>query len=156
MSTKRNRRGSDAGEWTCETLNEAITTHLDLLSNEMDRRFDAQAVATTTAMSSAEKAVLKAENLATARSEQQNEWRGTVNDLINTMMPRNEYRVIHEALAHQVTDAVSLLTAHLGEKAGGGESKYNAYLIVVTITSVLAVLMSAASVLVALFLHYAH
>lgn len=152
MSAKRNRRQTEESEWTCKTLKSHLDERLDLLSDEIDRRFTAQEVATSTALASAEKAVLKAEVTSAANDEKQNNWRGAQSDLVARLLPRTE----HDALARQVTDLSSLMTGHLGERTGGRENTNGMYLIVVTITSILAVLMSVASVLVALFLHYAH
>jgi hypothetical protein len=50
----------------------------------------------------ADRAVEKAELLATDRAKQQNEWRDTVNDVIGTRLSRSEYLVQHGALVEKL------------------------------------------------------
>ena len=52
----------------------------------------------------ADKAVDKAEKLATTRAEQQNEWRSTVNDIMGTMLTRDAYDRNHGLLADRIHD----------------------------------------------------
>ena len=69
-------------------------------------RFTATEKAVGAALLSAEKAVLKAEDLATARAESQNEWRATTTDLVGQRMSRVEYDAAHKSLSEKI-DAIS-------------------------------------------------
>jgi len=100
------------------SLHEHMEPRFTDLERLIDTRFEAQEKATGAALASAEKAVAKAESLATTRSAQQNEWRGTVNDLITTMMPRAEYAIAHKSLVDKVNDVASCLDRGEGRSTG--------------------------------------
>jgi len=70
------------------------------------------------AYAKADKVMDKAEALALQRGEQQNEWRATVNDVMSTMLTRNEYKVAHEALVKDTNAVAASLARHEGEAAG--------------------------------------
>ena len=85
----RLQRAQESDRWTVGALKDAVDqrfadtyARIDTLERHMDERFDLQDEATKRALESAEKAVLKAESLASIRAENQNEWRGTTNDFI--------------------------------------------------------------------------
>ena len=89
----------------------SLHEHMERRFTDLERLIDAR-------FEAAEIAVAKAESLATTRSTQQNEWRDTVNDLINTMMPRAEYALAHKALADKVNDVASCLDRGEGRSTG--------------------------------------
>ena len=113
-------------------VEELVRTFDQRITNLWERTsdgFESSSIATNTALAGAEKAVnaalvasekavLKAEALATQRSEQQNEWRQTVSDLVTTMMPRAEYQSIHAELVRRIDVLESLTSAETGRKAG--------------------------------------
>ena len=100
------------------SLHEHMERRFTDLERLIDTRFEAAEKATCAALGAAEKAVAKAESLATTRSAQQNEWRGTVNDLITTLMPRAEYALAHKSLADKVNDVASCLDRGEGRSSG--------------------------------------
>jgi hypothetical protein len=102
-----------------KTLEKHMEEQLDLMWGRIDDRFISQEKATAQALVSAEKAVLKAESLATTRAEQQNEWRGTIGDLINTMMPRAEYCIAHSSLVEKIDNLDSRVTSSESSRRGG-------------------------------------
>ena len=65
-----------------------------------------------------EKTAITADKLATTRSEQQNEWRATVNDISGRMMTRTEYEAKHETLCFQVMDSKERLDRLEGRSSG--------------------------------------
>lgn len=89
--------------WTIGALHDHLERRFRDLEKLVDVRFDAQEKATKAALVSAEKAVEKAEKLATSRAEQQNEWRQTVTDLTRMMMPRAEFDTAHGNLVDRMT-----------------------------------------------------
>lgn len=68
--------------WTVQALYEHTDQRFNDLEQSIERRFDSQDAATKAALVAAEKAVDKAEQLATTRADDQNEWRETVNDVL--------------------------------------------------------------------------
>jgi len=66
-----------------EVLEQSLTRRFDALEREMDERFTQQDKATSKAMDSAALAVEKAERLSDIRAASQNEWRGTVSDILS-------------------------------------------------------------------------
>jgi len=111
------------------------------LERLIDTRFAAQETATSTALISAEKAVLKAENLAAARSAQQNEWRDTVNDLITTMMPRAEQAVTNKAITEKIAEVAACSVRDEGRHEGYGTIVPWAIASVSTVTAIVTLLV---------------
>ena len=68
----------------------------------------------------ADRAVEKAELLATDRAKQQNEWRDTVNDVIGTRLSRSEYLTQHNSLVEKIDGLATRLDRH--EARGIGAS----------------------------------
>ena len=85
----------------CALRHTELAKQLDLMWLNINARFEAQDAKASTAMAVAEKAVEKAEKLATTRAEQQNEWRGTVSDIMSSMLTRDAYDRGHVALAEK-------------------------------------------------------
>lgn len=110
----RLERAQESGHWTIGALHDHIDRRIDDLEKRMDERFAAQEKATASALASAEKAVDKAERLATTRADQQNEWRATVGDLVQTMMPRSEYVLSHTSLVEKLNDVSLRLSCDEG------------------------------------------
>jgi mevalonate kinase len=127
--SERLEKAIETGQWNVSTLHDHITEILLQMERRLDDRFTAQETATAAAlaaakeavnaaMAAAEKAVLKAEALATSRAEQQNEWRQTVTDLTQTMMPRAEYEQVHGTLVTQMSDLVTRVNIKEGKGLG--------------------------------------
>ncbi len=121
-------------KWTIAALHEHMSLMLTGLEKRMvdhfaavDAHFATQDAATKSALESAEKAAEKAERLATSRAEQQNEWRQTVTDLAQQMMPRKEHEVTHVAVDSRLADLGSRLDKSQGR--GSGASVTVAWLI---------------------------
>jgi hypothetical protein len=87
-----------AGEWTIETLKE----HFDSL-----RKDDQIAVAA--ALSSAERAVAKADLAVEKRFDGVNEFRQALADQSNSLLPRQEYNAQHGALVERIEQLVLLV-----------------------------------------------
>jgi hypothetical protein len=115
-----------------EEMDEAMTSGLEGQWSRTQDSFEASAMATTTAMAAAEKAVnaalvasekavLKAEALAQHNTAQQNEWRGTVNDLISTMMPRAEWQLAHATLLTDMDKQAELIALNMPRREYQGQ-----------------------------------
>lgn len=110
----RLERAEESGRWTVGALHDHIDQRFEDLEKRVVERFDSQEKATAAALVSAEKAVLKAENLATTRADAQNEFRGTIADIVHTMMPRSEYILAHAALVEKLGDIASRQSCNEG------------------------------------------
>ena len=84
MNDKQTRvaKALASGEWTVSALHDHIETVLYLMEQRNQDRFASQERTTAAALKAAAKAVEKAERLADIRAASQNEWRGTVSDII--------------------------------------------------------------------------
>lgn len=100
--------------WTLTTLRiylEALVTALE--------------IHTAARLHSQELAMLKAEAAIEARLKGMNEFRSSLNDIVLTLLPRQEYDVNHRALEHQVAELnkrIEIISARLDVltgKAGG-------------------------------------
>lgn len=101
----------------------SLREHFEAILSEMDRRyeqrFDAQEKANTTALTAAEKAVLKAEVAAEARFASVNEFRGTLSDQTATLMPRVEAEARMQAMADKLGE--------LGDRVNRAEGRGSGY-----------------------------
>lgn len=79
--------------WTLDTLKEYLTSRIDGLKENVG-----------TAMTAADKAIAKAETASDKRFESVNEFRKSLDDMVNTLLPRQEYRVQHDALVEKVSE----------------------------------------------------
>ena len=118
MSDDRLTRAQETDKWTVGALHDHFTERMDTLERHIDERFDSQDEATRRALESAEKAVLKAESLASTRAENQNEWRATVGDLMATKLDRSEYETAHAALVKELSAAIKYQNLESGQKQG--------------------------------------
>jgi dsDNA-specific endonuclease/ATPase MutS2 len=110
-------------EWTVDTLKEYV-----------DKLREADQLATTTALTSAERAVAaalsaaekattKAENAADDRFKATNEFRQQLSDQTNTFIPRTESDVKLGALADRVTVLTERMDLRQGNDVGVHETK---------------------------------
>jgi hypothetical protein len=101
-------------EWTIGTLK----AYLEMMVTQLEK-------ATAVRMHSQEVAVTKAEVAIEARLTGMNEFRGQLNDLIRTLLPRGEYEVNHVALERQVDEVLKRIEVNsarldvLTGKSGG-------------------------------------
>ena len=105
---------------------EAMLVQSDL---RYQQRFDAQTIAVNAAMSAAEKAintallasekaVLKAETASERRFESVNEFRGSLNDMVSTLIPRKEADERFKALAEKLDALQGRIDKNEGSGAG--------------------------------------
>lgn len=159
MSTEGGEDMSNAigAGWTTETLYKHFSCMLTEMEKRLDTKLNDQHEATMGAFANAEKAtgiamnaakeaVDKAERLATVRSEQQNEWRATVEDLTKTRISRVEYELSHKALEARLRNMETRADVNLGARSGSS----------VTIAWVIAgagVFVAALSTIINLIIH---
>lgn len=101
-------------QWTVETLRQYILSLLREMDERHEQRFNSQKELVASALSSADKAVMKAETAAEKRFDSVNEFRSLVNDQQRTLMPRLEAEIVAKAL----NDKIDLLTRLLAEARG--------------------------------------
>jgi hypothetical protein len=145
-----------------EGLNDKFKIMMDEAEKRNGQRFDAQQEAVATAMTAAEKAVVaamaaaekavtKAEAAAEKRFESVNEFRKTLSDQTNSFLTRNEYAAQHAALVEKV-DALLIRMLGMDKKVDGiqerGFGRNDTWVILAT---VVALLISVASVVVHLY-----
>lgn len=99
-----------------------VLEHVRALMEEADKRyqqrFDAQTKAIDAALQAAKEAVTKAETANDKRFESLNEMRGSLNDMVSTLMTRTESLSMHAATAEKIDHLSSRVDK--SEGAGGG------------------------------------
>jgi len=107
----REQREADAR--CCDMRHQFLIERLQALQEATDDRFTAEEKAMHQRWAQLSIAMTKVENLATTRSDQQNEWRQTVNDITGTLVSRTEYNAAHQALIDKITNLSSRHDADL-------------------------------------------
>jgi hypothetical protein len=100
----------------------------------------AQEVATKTALAAADKATAKAETAMEKRFDNTNEWRGTVEGLQRTYLPREEFNAVKMANDERISGLKDQITANTNRGKGMGE-------MLAVVLSIIAVLAAVAGVL---------
>lgn len=115
--------------WTTDTLH----SHLLRMINEMDLRYEqryvsqqeaiqaallAQKEAVQAALAAADRALTKAELASEKRFEGVNEFRSTLSDQAQLLMPRGEAQTLYSSLSDKVTDLTDRVTRAEGRGAG--------------------------------------
>lgn len=128
--------------WNVETLKEHVDERFDAMQELMETRFTAQ-----------DKALEIAAGLAVTVKKEQNEWRGTVNDVMQHMIPRSEYAVQHQALVDVLAAQEKRLNVASGERAGEGSTKGQTFQIVMAAATSLATICAVVAIILAILLH---
>ena len=142
----RLERALSSNTWTINSLHDHLTMLIGELDRRIEQRFVAQEAATKAAMLAAREAVEKAEKLATTRADAQNEWRGTLDDVVGRMLSKEEYNIAHQNLVDRLSYETEAQSASRGARQGMTQ----------TVTWVIAVaiaLMGVSFGLVELFTH---
>ena len=146
----REQREADAR--CCDMRHQFLIERLQALQEATDDRFDAEEKAMHQRWNQLGLAMTKVENLATTRSEQQNEWRQTVNDITSTLVTRTEYNAAHQALIDKITNLSSRHDADLaivreaigvktGRQLGQGQLIIWLFLASASIVSILGIIL---------------
>ena len=93
-------------------------TRFDALAMAVTTAMTAAEKAVTTAMSAAEKAVIKAEAAAEKRFEAVNEFRQSLNDITTTLMPRAESDAKFLSILEKIDSMQRMFDKHQGEGSG--------------------------------------
>ena len=97
----------------------AMDATLTALQRHVDQRFDSQDVATKNALISADKAVEKAQELATARAAEDRERQETADAVISLALPRADYEKRHDDLVKQIGVLADRMNVSMGRGLGG-------------------------------------
>ena len=146
MTEDRLEKALHTDQWNVNTLHDHLTMLIGELDKRIDQRFAAQEQATKAAIQAAKEAVEKAERLATIRADSQNEWRGTLDDIVGRMLSKEEYAIAHENLVQRLNYEQSAQAVTTGARQGMTQ----------TVTWVIAVAIALIGIsfgLLELFLH---
>jgi hypothetical protein len=103
-------------------------------AGRMDQRYEAQQTALVTAQQTSQRALDEAKALVQAGFEKNNEWRGSINDVISTRVARDQYDSAHTSLIEKVdlgfrgletrlTTIESRLALYEGRTSGSNDRK---------------------------------
>jgi hypothetical protein len=98
------------------SLREHLETLLKAEAKRNDDRAKAAEAALTTAFTTAKEALLEAKAAAEKLADKQNEWRGSINDVITTRLSREEHEASRKPLSDKLDDAI----ARIGKIEGRG------------------------------------
>jgi hypothetical protein len=96
----------------------SLETRMMEIEARNKERFAEQALAVKTAMEASEKASTKVETAAAATKAEQNEWRGTVNDITTRLPTRVEIEAEVKAMAAAIADIKSRMDRNEGSQTG--------------------------------------
>ena len=117
-------------------IDEKFTLLLENAEKLNETRFLSSKEAVAFALTSSEKAILKAEAAADKRFESVNEFRAALSDQSNTFMTRTEYHTQHASLAEKVDRAIATLSATdklVGELRERGACRNDVWAILVSV-----------------------
>ena len=117
-------------------------------AKRIDERFEAEAKRTdalfnaieralTTSYTTAKESLVEAKTAAEKLADKQNEWRGSINDVITTRMSREEHEASRKPLSDKLDDAI----ARIGKIEGRGVGMSNIVSSSLTILALLAMLV---------------
>lgn len=120
---------AEKSQWTIETLRLHILALMATNDAKYSERFQAQQtameaaltaqkLAVDTALSAADRAVLKSEVAAEKRFESVNEFRASLADQQRTLMPRSESELLIRGLSEKVDAHAQVLQTSAGQKSG--------------------------------------
>ncbi len=108
--------------WTLDTLERFLSDRIDALRDSIGaqdqqnkERFAAAKEQVMLALTSADKAIVKADSATERRFEGVNEFRATLADQAATLLPRSEYTVQHQALTARVETVANALATKSDE-----------------------------------------
>lgn len=138
--------------WTVDTLRAHVESLIDERDNRYEQRFSAQQTALKDALSAAEKAVAaalmaadravaKAEAAAERRFESVNEFRQTLSDQTNTLLPRAEA----DSRFQNIIDKVESLSKSIDRREGQSRGLNMGWVILVAAVGALGVIISIAA-----------
>src|SRR5713101_1486571 len=102
-----------------------------------DDRANAAETALITAYTTARESLSEAKTAAEKMADKQNEWRGSINDVITTRMSREEHEASRRPLSDKLDDAI----ARIGKIEGRGVGMSNIVSSSLTILALLAMLV---------------
>ena len=116
----------------------SLRDHLEALlkaeAKRNDERAKAAEAALVTAFTTAKEALSEAKTAAEKLADKQNEWRGSINDVITTRLSREEHEASRKPLSDKLDDAI----ARIGRIEGRGVGMST---IVITVLALLALLV---------------
>jgi len=95
--------------WTVDTLHAHVEQQITDLRKQLDERHTAQNSAVQAALTSAEKAVGKAETAAERRFESVNEFRAQLSDQATRFVTRVEAETAHNAILDRITEQAKVV-----------------------------------------------
>jgi hypothetical protein len=102
-----------------------------------DVRFNAIERALTTSYTTAKESLVESKTAAEKLADKQNEWRGSINDVITTRISREEHEASRKPLSDKLDDAI----ARIGKIEGRGVGMSNIVSSSLTILALLAMLV---------------
>ena len=119
------------------SLREYFEALLKAEAKRNDERAKAAEVALVTAYTTSKEALAESKAAADKVADKQNEWRGSINDVITTRISREEHEASRKPLSDKLDDAI----ARIGRIEGRGVGMSNIVSSSLTILALLAMLV---------------
>ena len=118
-------------------LGEHFKALLAAEAKRTDDRFNAIERALTTSYNTAKESLVEAKTAAEKLADKQNEWRGSINDVITTRISREEHEASRKPLSDKLDDAI----ARIGKIEGRGVGMSTIVSSSLTVLALLAMLV---------------
>ena len=119
------------------SLREHLETLIKAEAKRNDDRAEAAEAALITAFTTAKEALFEAKTAAEKLADKQNEWRGSINDVITTRISREEHEASRKPLSDKLDDAI----ARIGRIEGRGVGMSTIVSSSLTVLALLALLV---------------
>ena len=119
------------------SLRDHLETLIKAETNRNDDRAKAAEAALITTFTTAKEALSEAKTAAEKLADKQNEWRGSINDVITTRMSREEHEASRKPLSDKLDDAI----ARIGRIEGRGVGMSTIVSSSLTVLALLALLV---------------
>lgn len=136
--------------WTVNTLHEHIIQLIDAKEERDSERFKAQREMTALALSSADKAISKAEAFTEKRFDNTNEWRKTFDDKEKASLEKEKFlmpRLEAELILKNLSERIKSLEDNRVSKVGVGQGLNLGWVIVISVIGLIGSLLGIAAYL---------
>lgn len=127
----------------------SVRDHLEVLIRDLETRLlieiNCQKESVKQSLIFSERAIEKAEVATQSKFNSVNEFRGMVDDVVRTMMPRGEYSSIHEALVQRMDDLVKRvdgISISINEKMASGQGFQKSWAMIAAAVSMIGMLIA--------------
>lgn len=126
---------------SCKETLETLSIRISALEKQIALQVNSVRDNIAVALAASEKAIIKAEIANEKRFENVNEFRATLADQQNTLLPRSEYTVQYKVLVDRIADLESVTRDYRGKFSGSAATISAIAIIITMLISISAILV---------------